>query len=151
MSLESIRLVVDILSGLGVVVSLIYVGVQIRQSARATRLAAVQAFTQALGRSEEMIIQDGGFTEILKHGLAGNTHALPDTDRIRLNIFYRNALRTFQSAYYQYRNGALEAAVWEPQGRSLAGIFQADRGLREFYEVEKYMLIRHSPNSVNAY
>lgn len=140
MLLENVYLVIQSVAGLAVIASLLYVGIQIRQNTRATRLAAVQAVQAAIGRTEELIIQDNGFAEILKHGLSAGTRELADTDRIRLNVFYRHALRTYQSAHYQYRNSALEASVWEPQAKALAAIFQADRGLREHFEIEKYML-----------
>lgn len=140
MILESAYFVAQIAAGIAVVMSLIYVGVQVRQNTRATQLAAVQGVQAAIGRTEEMIIQDHGFAEILRHGLTASAKELPDTDRIRLNVFYRHTLRTYQSVHYQYRKSALEASVWEPQARALAAIFQADRGLREHFEVEKYML-----------
>lgn len=140
MTLESVHLIVEIVAGLAVVLSLLYVGVQIRQNTRATKLAAVQSVQSAIGRTEELIIQDGGFAEIIKRGLSVGSKELPDADRIRLNVFYRHTLRTYQSVYYQYRESALEPAFWEPQARHLAALFQADRGFRENFEVEKYML-----------
>ena len=140
MSLENINFLVQIAAGLTVVASLIYVGIQIRLNTRATQLAAVQSVQSALGRTEELIIQDQSFAEILKHGLTASAKELTDTDRIRLNVFYRHSLRTYQSAYYQYTKSALERSVWEPQARALAAIFKADRGLRDHFKVEKYML-----------
>jgi len=140
MSIEMINFAVQIAAGLAVVASLIFVGVQIQLNTRATQLAAVQAVQSAIGRTEELIIQDQTFAEILKHGLTANPGDLPDTDRIRLNVFYRHTLRTYQSAYYQFTKGALEASVWEPQARALAAIFRADRGFRGHFKVEKYML-----------
>jgi hypothetical protein len=140
MSLEDASFVAQIVAAAAVVVSLIYVGVQIRQNTRATKLAAVQAVEEAIGRTEQLIISDGSFAEALKHGMAATAAELSDTDRIRLNVFYRHALRAFQSAHYQYRHSALDESVWGPQAKSLAAIFQADRGLREHFAVEKYML-----------
>ena len=140
MGLEQASFVAQIVASVAVIVSLIYVGIQIRHSVRTTRLAAVQAVQEALGRSEELVIANGDFAELLKRGLSADPATLPDTDRIRLNIFYRNCLRGYQAAHYQYRQAALDDSVWEPQARALAAIFEADRGLREHFAVEKYML-----------
>jgi hypothetical protein len=104
------------------------------------QLSAVQSVQAAIGRTEELIIQDASFADVLRRGLTSSTNELQDTDRIRLNVFYRHTLRTYQSAHYHFRKSALEASVWEPQARALAAIFQADRGFREHFEVEKYML-----------
>ena len=130
----------QIIAAIGVIVSLCYVGVQIRQSTRATRLASVQAVEEALGRTELMIVQDSDFADILRRGLTASGAELPDTDRIRINVFYRHVLRSYQSAYYQYRQAGLDRAVWEAHAKTLGAFFQADRGLRDHFAVEKYML-----------
>jgi hypothetical protein len=140
MSVEFFAEVAQIVAAVGVIVSLIYVGVQIRQATRTTKLASIQAVETAIGRTEELIIQDASFAEILRQGLTASDAELQDTDRIRLNVFYRHTLRAYQSAHYQYRQGALDDSVWEPQAKCLAAIFQADRGIRDHFAVEKYML-----------
>ena len=140
MSIELFAQIAEIVAAVGVVVSLFYVGVQIRQSTRATKLAAVQAVEEAIARSEQLIVQDAGFAEILRRGLTATGRELPDTDRLRVNVFYRHHLRAYQSAYYQFKNSALDPAVWTGHAKALAAIFQADRGLREHFAVEKYML-----------
>lgn len=141
--LENIGLVAqvaEIIAAVGVVVSLFYVGTQIRQSARATKLAAVQAVEEAIARTEQMIIQDREFADLVRRGLTATGGELPDTDRLRVNVFYRHHLRAYQSAYYQFKQSALDPAVWAGHAKTMAAIFQADRGVREHFAVEKYML-----------
>ena len=140
MVLDTFYQIIQIAAGVATTVSLIYVGIQIRQNTRTAKLAAIQSVQTAMGRLEELIIQDGSFAELLKHGLTQSLSELSDADRIRLSVFYRHALRTNQIAHYQYRMGALDQSVWEPQARQLSAILQADRGLREHFAVEKYML-----------
>lgn len=140
MTLEQIYLVSQIVAAIAVVCSLSFVGYQLRQSTRATRLASIQAVEAAIGRTEELIIQDAGFAEILMHGMNASVDELGDTARIRLNVFYRHALRTYQSAHYQFLHGALDESVWEPQTRGLGAVFQADQGFRAHFDVERYML-----------
>jgi hypothetical protein len=43
-------------------------------------------------------------------------------------------------AHYQYRQSVLDPSVWEPLGRNLTAVFQADRGLRDHFAQERYML-----------
>jgi hypothetical protein len=140
MTLEDAFFVSQIVAGVAVTLSLVYVGLQVRQNTRTTKLAAVQAVQTAMGRIEELIIEDNGFADILRRGLTETVNDLSDTDRIRLNNFYRNVLRTHQAAHYQFRNSALDRTIWDPQVRTLAAIFQADKGLRDHFQVEKYML-----------
>lgn len=140
MSVDFFAQVAQIVAAVGVIVSLVYVGMQIRQGTRATKLASIQAVESAIGRTEELIIQDSSFADILRRGLTMRGAELLDTERIRLNVFYRHTLRAYQSAHYQYRHGALDDSVWLPLAKGLAAIYQADRGLRDHFGVEKYML-----------
>jgi hypothetical protein len=140
MSVDFFAQVAQIVAAVGVIVSLIYVGMQIRQATRATKLASIQAVEAAIGRTEELIIQDGGFADILRRGLTTSGADLLDAERIRLNVFYRHTLRAYQSAHYQHLHGALDDSVWTPLAKGFAAIYQADRGLREHFAVEKYML-----------
>ena len=68
MSVEFFAEVAQIVAAIGVIISLIYVGVQIRQATRTTKLASIQAVETAIGRTEELIIQDASFAEILRQG-----------------------------------------------------------------------------------
>lgn len=140
MNVDFLAQIAQIVAAVGVIVSLVYVGVQIRQATRATKLASIQAVEAAIGRTEELIIQDGSFAEILKRGLTASGAELLDTERIRLNVFYRHTLRAYQSAHYQYRHGALDDSVWVPLAKGFAAIYQADQGLREHFAAEQYML-----------
>jgi hypothetical protein len=139
-NIELVAQIAEIVAAVGVVISLFYVGVQIRHSTRATKLAAVQAVEEAIARSEQMIVQDPGFADLVRRGLTATGGELPDADRLRLNVFYRHHMRAYQSAFYQFRQSALDSAVWAGHAKTMAAIFQADRGLREHFEVEKYML-----------
>jgi hypothetical protein len=138
-SIDLVAQAAEIVAAVGVIISLFYVGVQIRHSTRATKLAAVQAVEEAIARTEQMIIQDRGFAELVMRGLTATGGELPDADRLRINVFYRHHLRAYQSAYYQFEHSALDAAVWAGHAKAMAAIFQADRGLREHFAVEKYM------------
>jgi DNA-binding protein H-NS len=72
MNVDFLAQIAQIVAAVGVIVSLVYVGVQIRQATRATKLASIQAVEAAIGRTEELIIQDGSFAEILKRGLTAS-------------------------------------------------------------------------------
>jgi RPA family protein len=63
MNLESAYFVVQILVGIAVVASLLYVGLQVRENTRATRMAAVQDLQALVGKVEELVIADGGLAE----------------------------------------------------------------------------------------
>lgn len=139
-NIELVAQIAEIVAAIGVIISLFYVGVQIRHSTRAAKLSAVQAAEEAIARTEQPIVQDRGFAELVRQGLTATGAELADVDRLRINVFYRHHLRAYQSAFYQFKHSALDAAVWAGHAKTMAAIFQADRGLREHFAVEKYML-----------
>lgn len=139
-NLEELAYLAEVVASVALVLSLIYVSIQVRQSNISTRLAAVRAVQASIGSLEENFISDPGLADLLHCGMTGAIEDLPDRDRIRLSVFYRHSLRTFQSAHYHYRKGALEKSIWEPEARALAGILEADLGMREHFNTEKFVL-----------
>jgi len=127
----------EVIAAVAVVASLVYVGVQIRQSTRASKLAAVLAVQEGIGHLEAFIIQDPEFAKILAKGRAGAE--LSGEERLRLAVFYRHTLRTWQSAFYHHRNLALENSVWLPLAKGMASILQNDSGLSEALARESFI------------
>ena len=138
MTLEQWASLAEVTAAVAVVASLLYVGVQIRQNTRSAKLAAVLAVQDGIGRLEAFIIQDPEFARLLARGRAGDE--LSGDERLRLVIFYRHTLRTWQSAFYHHRSLALDDSIWVPLAKGMASILQNDSGLREQLEREKFIL-----------
>lgn len=105
-----------------IVASLVFVGVQIRQEAAATRSAAVlqlkdswvqlnlaQATSVELSAAFELVEQQGWDADEKAQGL--------------IEGFYRTLFHNWSNAYYQYRIGTLEHEQWLPHMREIqAGV-----------------------------
>ncbi len=142
MALEQAALVAEIVSSTALVVSLIYVAVQVRQSNIAARLSATRSLQSSIANLEEAFIRDRDFARLLKMGLSGDIRQLDEIDRIRLACHYRNSFRVYQAAHYHYRKGALDESIWLPERKCLAQILKVDAGMREHFEIEKNLLDR---------
>jgi hypothetical protein len=48
-------------------------------------------------------------------------------------MFFRGALRNWQTAYFQYLLGALDERIWESQLGFMKGVIRSDGGVRDFW------------------
>src|SRR5262245_39305364 len=138
MNLESASFVAQIVGGIAVVLSLLYVGVQIRQNTKATMMTAAQNLQATIGKIEELMITDPDFSELVLR--ASQREAMSPIDAWRTTLMSRNVLRTWQTAHYMFRTGLLDRALWEPQAVLLAGLMTQDRGLQDHFKRERASL-----------
>lgn len=84
MSLETIGILSEVIASAAVVVSLIYLSVQIRQNTRATRTGTSSYIDEALGRMLTAIRGDSEFAGIWLKGCK-DLDALNDIERVRFS------------------------------------------------------------------
>ena len=112
MDLSLIVAIAEIIGTVAVVVSLIYVGVQVRQNTRSTKLATGQNLSHDLRETLAPIYSDSEFSKIYLDGMK-DIESLSGPERYRVYAYTQSALRAFENVYYHYRNGAVDAYVWE--------------------------------------
>jgi hypothetical protein len=103
---------ITILANIGVIASLIFVGVQIRQEAAATRSATVLQLKDSwvqlnLVQATSVELADA-FESVEERGWSGASYQ----DQIFLEGFFRTLLHNWSNAYYQYQNGTLDETQW---------------------------------------
>ncbi len=109
---------VEILGVAGVIASLVFVGVQVQQSAAATRSATVlqlkdswvqvnlaSATSPELARAFETLRTDGWEADPISNFLVSG--------------YFRSLFHNWSNAYYQYLNGTLEESQWTPHLREV--------------------------------
>ncbi len=102
----------EIFGTAAIVVSLIYVAVQIRQNTRATRLSTAQNVFHDLRESTAMIANDAEMAQLHLKGMVDD-ESLSPVERYRFYTYLNNAFRVYENAFYQNQEGALDAYVWE--------------------------------------
>ncbi|MDX1500155.1 MAG: hypothetical protein R3176_09675 [Woeseiaceae bacterium] len=98
----------ELIGAVAVVVSLVYLAVQIRQntaqishSIEASRVAALERNVVAANRLRELIILHPEVADLLLEGLKG-FRALGERERLRFEFLVRNILAEFQGAYIRH-------------------------------------------------
>lgn len=110
MDWEAIDAISGAIGTLVVVVSLIYVGVQIKQNTKVARSATRQAITELMIESNKDIVTDAGLAEAFQRDLKGEK--LSEVDRLRVLSRAYFAMRNWENIFYQYRTGMLTKDEW---------------------------------------
>ncbi len=107
--------IAEIIAAVGVILSLIFVGLQINEGNRQTRAATVQAATDS-----EMLMQ----TQFLRYAdtwdklASGKPLEEGEETRIGINL-YNMAMMEFENRYIQFESGYIDAPSWETRRSGL--------------------------------
>jgi len=111
MNWDAIGAVGEIVGAVAVVVSLIYVGVQISRQTREQRLAAIHEATQNFMESLKPF-NDPQVAELWLKGL-DDFESLTQAEKVQMISVLTLNLRSFQDAFYQAAEDRLDEEVWD--------------------------------------
>ena len=112
--------IADIAGSIAVVLSLVYVGIQVRQNTRAIRATTYNTVVHnSLAILTPMYAQ-AEFTEYLQR-VQSDPEAATPAEKLRFHINMLAAFRHWDNLYYQHRNGMLESEMWESYHRTMSG------------------------------
>jgi hypothetical protein len=112
----------QILGGVGVIASIIYVGIQIRNNARAVRAATYQQLTASITNSLDTLFQnDEACNLVLRAG--DDFNSLDRLEKARYRFFFMAMLRRYGNAWFQYRIGTLRTDDWQQISSNLEALF----------------------------
>ena len=130
MNWTAISSISDLVGAIAVVVSLLYVAVQLRQNTR----AIVASSRQSILDGDLGLISDYMSYALDPH-LIGDEVKLSPEDERRFTWLVIKALRVREFAWHQYRAGTLDAETWQSYMAPVAGIFSTKRSkaVLDFY------------------
>ena len=125
--IEKYAQISEIVGAVAVVISLIYVGISIRQNTKAVQVANHQALV-SMDMEKNAWFRLPGFAEIYEIALTNQDSLLP-TQLIQLNTFIADMFNAWEFAFITYQNGAMEEKIW--QGWN--GYYQSQLDINPFY------------------
>lgn len=132
MTLTQLADVGELVGGIAVVASLIYLALQIRQNTRTVRSATLHHNTD-LWTSIFFRLAEPEFARAYVGGMSGQ----PDIRPFHFTQFFficRAMFLAFENQYYQMRQGVLDAETYAGYERSIATQFVAFRGFRAWWQ-----------------
>jgi hypothetical protein len=118
MSLEDLGNIGEFVAAVAVVLSLIYLAVQIRQNTRSVRMASHHAVMSEFRTNVRVLTQDPELASAYQVGLE-HPDQLSETDRARFGPMLASSVQIYEELYAHYRAGLIERDLWESRQRNL--------------------------------
>jgi hypothetical protein len=138
MSLADFGSLAQIAGAIAVVISIGYLGVQIRRNTRALRLSAHQAATEAHSQYLGAVAQDENLARILRSAQSGTSN-LTEDERFRLDMLLFQVFNHFENDFYHRREGVLPAPLAERFSKVLAS-WLAQPGVQEWWALRRSLM-----------
>lgn len=131
MTIEVVYYLSQIIAVIAVVVSLAFVGLQIRHNTIATKAASHGAVSTALNEINRLFAENADVTKIWLSGMS-DRQALSDEERWRFDAVARAYFHVCETMFIQARLGAGDKGVMLAEESGI-GAIMASRGVREWW------------------
>jgi hypothetical protein len=136
MSLEDLGNIGEFVAAIAVVLSLIYLAVQIRQNTSSVRTST---FHECASRAADLtrgIAEQKELARIFRTGLGGLEQLEDDDDRFRFVLLLQNMFRQYEDLLFQYRAGTLSSESWDAWRYSFRG-YLSNPGFSPFWDLRR--------------
>jgi len=133
---EAIGAIGEVLGAAGVIISLVYLAVQIRADARAKRASAVHEQSDAYRDFLQTLATDETLSGIYLRGLR-DYGSLRDAELIRFTSVIGFLFRVFDEAFFQWQEGTLDSQLWQGFEAPMADML-AYPGVKEWWSTRAH-------------
>ncbi len=131
MNWDAIGAVAELLGALGVIATLGYLAIQIRQNTISTRTSSYQAVVAAIAEFSRELGLDGDAARIFSSG-ARDYNSLSPEERPRFDFLTASLFRNYENIFYQHKEGAIDEALWAGWSSRIRATF-ATPGLKAWW------------------
>jgi hypothetical protein len=111
MSLEDLGNIGEFVAAVGVIVSLIYLAVQIRQNTKTVRTSTYQEVLDYSNRFNELVLSNPQIGRIWRVGRKDPAQ-LTEDERSDFRFLVAHVLNIFETMFLQYQRGTLDKQYW---------------------------------------
>ncbi|HEX8899352.1 MAG TPA: hypothetical protein VF751_11700 [Chthoniobacterales bacterium] len=130
MNWDAISAVSQLIGSIAVVISVLYLAVQLRSSTRVARVAAMDAAAAALRDVTKPFMENAELARLWRTGLE-NLNALSPEDQARFFHAAHQFLKALETIHYHYVYGLLDGQLWDGW-RELLQHYVATPGLNHY-------------------
>lgn len=130
--LDALGNVGEFVGSIGVLVSLIYLAIQIKRSTETERTSTYQTVVSEFGRMNQTLATNPDLTILYVRAME-DVAGLDDTEMARVSQVFYMTFRFFENMYYQHRKGYIEDDVWIGWKRMMLTYF-ARPGFQTWWE-----------------
>jgi hypothetical protein len=110
-SIEELGSIGDFVGSIAVLISLVYLAVQVKGNTEASRTSTYQAIVSEFGALNRALAGTSGLSVLFVNALE-DFESLSAEDKARMSQLFFVCFHNFENMYYQYRKGYLEDDVW---------------------------------------
>jgi hypothetical protein len=112
------RAVAELIAVVGVIVSLVFVGLELRQNTAAVRGATFQALSDASAADLSAIAHNPPMAALLQRVYFEDVGAgdFSDSDNMQLYFYYMAFARRLENSYLQFESGIVDDRIFESYG-----------------------------------
>ena len=140
MNWEAINAVAQLVSSIGVIVSLCYLAVQVHRSTRVSRIAAQDSAATALRDVTKPFMENAELGRIWQVGLE-DLDKLSPADQARFFHAAYQFLKAFETIYIHYIGNVLDRQLWEGW-RELLRHYVFAPGMAHYWKMRFYLFSR---------
>lgn len=129
MEWEIVGVIAEVAGTVTVVVTLVFLAVEVRNSRNATEAASVDALATGFNALHAHIITDPEFAKTWMTGLA-DPDAIDDAGRLRIGLQIQSYLNHYSALRKHYESGLLPKNNWEPYSIGVAALMNSPGGRR---------------------
>jgi hypothetical protein len=127
MTWDAIVAISQLVAAVGVILSLIFLAIQLRQNTRAVRSASIQNLVESLADTAQAAVENEYMVPILLKANAAY-ESLTEEERARLHFWFLMTFRRFEGVYFQRSLRLVDSAVIDGFERSHLSILASKSG-----------------------
>ena len=131
MNWEAIGAVGEIVGASAVVISIVYLSVQIRQSSRVSKAVAIQSWANAAALEKSALFSDPDLAALILNASVNNVDN-DLKDKLRVQTYFTQLFNTFELLFFQRENGTVDNKFFESKATAYLGMMAAP-GIRSFW------------------
>lgn len=149
---EMVAAISEAVGAVAVVISLVYLAVQVRQSTRVMRASAKHSLTEA---TQSLIFSMADHADCWVKLVSGDPPSSPEQDA-QMSLLVRATLRGFESQCYQAETGLLDDEEWRALERAIRDICAMPGVARYWIELKPHMsrrlvaVVDQAPGAVSS-
>jgi hypothetical protein len=140
MSWGDLAAVAEAIASVAVVVSLVYLAIQVRLQAKENQMAQINSLTQQWGEAVQALATHEDLYDIWLRGLA-NFDGLTAEERGRFSAMLVNLTQIFESLHLHRKEAGVDAGLWEAFDIRLRDVF-ATPGVQSWWALRRHW---HTP------
>ena len=115
------KVVFEAVGAIGVIASLVFVGLEVRQSAEATKAATVLQLKEGWAELNLVMMESPEIMDALIQVVEEGLDNVDPRSQLIVAAWWRTLMHNWSNAYFQYRAGTLDEAQWEALVRDMEG------------------------------